>query len=106
MAKKKEVRKKKTPFKGFFDRILESLFESIEENTEDLLEKLGDIAFIKSTIKKYLTFFMFTIAALILFVAGLGLMINDFFPVIKLWMAYIGLGVILYIIGLINRSLK
>lgn len=106
MVKKKEVRKKKTPFSGFFDRILGSLFESLEENTEDLLGKLGNIRFIKSIFRKYLTFFMFTIAALILFVAGLGLMVNDLFPMIKLWMAYLGLGVLLYVIGLIYRSIK
>lgn len=106
MAKRKEVRKNKSGFKGFFDRILESLFESVEENTGDLLEKLGNIKFIQSIFKKYLTFFMFSIAALTLFFAGLGLMINDLFPVIKLWIAYLGLGVLLYITGLIYRSIK
>ena len=103
MAKKKVTKKKKVPFKGFFDKLLDSFLESIGENAEELLEKLGDFAFLKSTIKKYLTFFMFAFAALILFTAGLGMMINDFFPMIKLWIAYLGLGIILFIIGLIKR---
>lgn len=101
--KKKAVKKKKVHSKGLFDRLLESLFKSVEENTEDLLEKIGDIAFIKSTVKKHITFFMFVFTALVLFVSGLGLMINDLFPIIKLWMAYIGFGILLCIIGLIKR---
>ena len=105
--KEKEVKKRKetAPFKGV-NRLLESLFESVEENAEDLLEKLGDFNFIKSTLKKQITFFMFVFAGLILFLIGLGLMVNEFFPIIKLWMVYLGLGILLYIIGLISRSLK
>jgi len=102
---KKET-KKKAPFKSLFDRILESLFESVEENTEDLLERLGDFAFIKSTLKKQITYFMLSFAGLLLFLMGAGLMVNDFFPTIKIWMIYLVIGVIVYIIGLIYKSLK
>ena len=106
--KKKAIKKtrKTAPFKGLFDRMLGSLFESVEENTEDLLGKLGNFAFLKSTLKKQITFFMFVFAGLILFSAGLGLMVNDFFPTIKLWMDYLALGIFLYLVGLIYRNLK
>jgi len=104
--KKKEVKRKMSPIKGLFDKLLGTLFESIGENTEDLLKKLGDLAFLKSTLKKQIIFFMFIFAGLILFLMGIGLMINEFFPIIKLWGIYLGLGILLYIIGLIYRNLK
>jgi len=106
--KKKEIKKmKKTyPLKLLFDRIVGSLFESIGDNTEDLLQKLGDFSFLKSTLKKQITYFMFVFLGSLLFLIGIGLMINDFFPMIKIWMIYLGLGVLLYVIGLIYRSLK
>jgi uncharacterized membrane protein len=106
--KKKEItkRKKMYPFKGLFDRILGSLFESIEDNTEELLEKLGNFAFLKSTLKKQITYFMFSFIGILLFLIGIGLMIYEFFPTIKIWMIYLVLGFILYIIGLIYKNLK
>ena len=105
-AVKKSSRKTKKPFEGFFDRILASLFESIEENTEDLVDKLGNIAFVKSVFKKYFVIFIISSAALVMLSYGLGMMVNFYFPIIELWMTYIGLGILLFLIGLIYKQLK
>lgn len=106
--KKKAIKKtrKTYPFKGLFDRILGSLSESIEENTEDLLDNLGDFAFLKSTLRKQVVYFMFSFVGILLFLMGVGLMFNDLFPAIKTWMSYLGLGIIFYIVGLIYKELK
>lgn len=106
MAKKRVKRKRsvsKSP-KGFFDRILESLFESLEENTEDVIEKLGDIAFLKSTLKRHFVFFIFTSASLVIFFYGLGIVINNYLPQIDIGLIYLGLGFILFIIGIISKK--
>lgn len=105
-AKKKSSRTKSSDFKGFFDRILESFFESVEENAEDILENISDWAFVKTTIRKYFVFFIIASASLVVFLQGIGLMINNYFPMVELWMAYLLIGVIVFIIGLIYRRLK
>lgn len=83
---------------AFFDRILGPLFDSIGENAENSLKKITDFAFFKSTYKRYMVFFSFVTAALIIVLHGLGLFINTYFA-INLWVVYIFLGVITYFIG-------
>ena len=99
MAKTKE--KKGRVYTSFFNRILKPLFSSVEENAEDLLEKVTDFAFLKSTFKKYMIFFIFATAAFVMVLYGLGLLINTYLPAIELWMVYILLGAVTYLIGLI-----
>ncbi len=98
--------KKRIKFADFFDKALESLFDSIGENAEDIIKKIGDINFIRSTMKRYFTFFAFISASLVILSHGFGLMLNDYFPEIKLWMFYLGIGALLLIFGLVYKKIK
>lgn len=104
--KKKRKSPAKKSYKGIFDRVLESLFTSIEENAEDLLENLGDFVFIKSIFKKYMTFFVISSAAFVIFLLGVALLILDQLNTVKPWIVYIGLGILIYLVGWIYLKSK
>lgn len=102
----KASEKKKGKYKDFFDRILESFFESVEKNAEDVLGKVSDFAFLRTAVKKYMIFMMFSTVAIIMILYGLGLLINTYFPAIGLWIIFLSLGIITFIIGGIYLKLK
>lgn len=102
----KASKKKEGKYKGFFDRLLESFFESVEENAENVLEKVSDFAFLRTAVKKYMIFVMFSTVAFIIILNGLGLLINTYFPAIELWIIFLSLGIITFIIGWIYLKLK
>ena len=102
----KASEKKKGKYKDFFDGLLKSFFESVEENAEDVLGKVSDFAFLRIAVKKYMTFMMLFTVAIIMILYGFGLLINTYFPAIALWIIFISLGIITFIIGWIYLKLK
>lgn len=101
-----KAKEKKGEYKNFFDKLLESFFKSVEENAENVLEKVSDFAFLRTAVKKYMAFVMFSTVALIMILYGLGLLINTYFPTIGLWIIFLSLGIITFIIGWIYLKLK
>lgn len=102
----KASEKGKRKYKDFFDRLLESFFESIEENVGNILEKVSDFAFLRTTVKKYMVFVMFSTVAFIMILYGLGLLINTYFPAMESWIIFLSLGIITFMIGWIYLKLK
>ncbi|MDA3836930.1 MAG: hypothetical protein PF542_04875 [Nanoarchaeota archaeon] len=98
--------KNKKNYKGFFDKLLESFFDSVEENAENILEKVSDFAFLKTAAKRYMVFVMLTTVALLMILCGLGLMINTYFSAISLWATFLSIGIITFIIGWIYLRIK
>ena len=96
---------KKSRPKNFFNKILESLFDSIEENAEELLEKIGDFIFIRKLLKRYVAFMIIASASLVIILYGLVLLILNYFS-IEPWIVYLSLGIVSLLISWIYLKSK
>jgi len=96
---------RKNKHKNFFDRVLESLFTSIEENAEEVLGKIGDFIFMKKLLKKYVTFIILATASLTIILYGLGSLIQNYFSA-NPGIVYLSLGAVSLLISWIYLKSK